>query len=72
MVTLQRLLASLAAWVLWLHFFLKKLASSFVLSVINFCRLLKVNDLASGDSQIAGAETLLPASMGHRSVTFIY
>lgn len=51
--------------------FFKK-ASSFVLSLINLRQLLKVNDLASGDAQITGAETLLPASMGHRSVTFIY
>lgn len=58
-----------AAWVLRPHF-LK--ASSFVLSLINFHQLLKVNDLASGDSQITGAGTLLLASTGHHSVTFIY
>lgn len=43
-----------------------------MLPFINFRQLLKVNDLASGDSQITGAETLSPASTGHRSVTFIY
>lgn len=43
-----------------------------MLSLINFHQLLKVNDLASGDSQITGAETLPSASVGHRSVTFIY
>lgn len=58
-----------AAWALRPHF-LK--TSSFVLSLINFHQLLKVNDLASGDSQITGAGTLLPASTGHHSVTFIY
>lgn len=43
-----------------------------MLPLINFPQLRKVNDLASRDSQITGAEPPLPASMGHLSVTFIY
>lgn len=50
----------------------KKKATSFVLPLINFCQLLKVNDLASRDSQITGAAPPLSASVGHLSVTFIY
>lgn len=57
-----------AAWVLCIL----QTATSFMLPLINFPQLLKVNDLASRDSQITGAEPPLPASMGHLSVTFIY
>lgn len=61
-------ISTAAAWVLCIL----QRASSFMLPLINFPQLRKVNDLASRDSQITGAEPPLPASMGHLSVTFIY
>lgn len=61
-------ISTAAAWVLCIL----QRATSFTLPIINFPQLRKVNDLASRDSQITGAEPPLPASMGHLSVTFIY